>query len=166
MNTLAQTNVERIQYDQTIDATHVGLANAYADIQEKYRDQIAEAVQGQEELFKKFSQEASSEGLVAEGRTGRSIQRMRTVELGQLLAQGSRDAYKLTQSARDLSREGAKAAAAAKQQQMQAFAQNNIIKTPDIAPPPPVMRNVCMAAFMDALSIGSSIATMYMPFKN
>ena len=166
MNTLAQTNVERIQYDQTIDATHVGLANAYADIQEKYRDQIAEAVQGQEELFKKFSQEASSEGLVAEGRTGRSIQRMRTVELGQLLAQGSRDAYKLTQSARDLSREGAKAAAAAKQQQMQAFAQNNIIKTPDIAPPPPVMRNVGMAAFMDALSIGSSIATMYMPFKN
>ena len=166
MNTLAQTNVERIQYDQTIDATHVGLANAYADIQEKYRDQIAEAVQGQEELFKKFSQEASSEGLVAEGRTGRSIQRMRTVELGQLLAQGSRDAYKLTQSARDLSREGAKAAAAAKHQQMQAFAQNNIIKTPDIAPPPPVMRNVGMAAFMDALSIGSSIATMYMPFKN
>ena len=166
MHTLAQTNVERIQYDQTIDATHVGLANAYADIQEKYRDQIAEAVQGQEELFKKFSQEASSEGLVAEGRTGRSIQRMRTVELGQLLAQGSRDAYKLTQSARDLSREGAKAAAAAKQQQMQAFAQNNIIKTPDIAPPPPVMRNVGMAAFMDALSIGSSIATMYMPFKN
>ena len=166
MNTLAQTNVERIQYDQTIDATHVGLANAYADIQEKYRDQIAEAVQGQEELFKKFSQEASSEGLVAEGRTGRSIQRMRTVELGQLLTQGSRDAYKLTQSARDLSREGAKAAAAAKQQQMQAFAQNNIIKTPDIAPPPPVMRNVGMAAFMDALSIGSSIATMYMPFKN
>ena len=166
MNTLAQTNVERIQYDQTIDATHVGLANAYADIQEKYRDQIAEAVQGQEELFKKFSQEASSEGLVAEGRTGRSIQRMRTVELGQLLAQGSRDAYKLTQSARDLSREGAKAAAAAKQQQMQAFAQNNIIKTPDIAPPPPVLRNVGQAAFMDALSIGSSIATMYMPFKN
>ena len=61
MNTLAQTNMERIQYDQTLDATHVGLANAYAEIQEKYRDQIAEATQDQEALFKKFSQEAKSE---------------------------------------------------------------------------------------------------------
>ena len=165
MNTLAQTNVERIQYDQTLDATHIGLANAYAQIQEKYRDQIAEATQGQEELFKKFSQEAKSEELAAAGRTGRSIQRIRTVEIGQLLAQGSRDAYKLTQAARDLSREGAKAAAQAKQTQMAAFAQNNIIKNPDIAPPPPVLRNVGQAAFMDALKIGSSLASMYMPFK-
>ena len=165
MNTLAQTNVERIQYDQTLDATHVGLANAYAAIQEKYRDQIAEATQGQEDLFRRFSQEAKSEELAAAGRTGASIRRIRTVEIGQLLAQGSRDAYKLTQSARDLSREGAKAAAQAKQAQMAAFAQNNIIKSPDIAPPPPVLRNVGHAAFMDALSIGSSLASMYMPFK-
>ena len=165
MNTLAQTNVERIQYDQTLDATHVGLANAYALIQEKYRDQIAEATQGQEELFKKFTSESTADQLAAAGRTGRSIRRIRTVEVGQLLAQGSRDAYKLTQAARDLSREGAKAAAQAKQTQMQAFAQNNIVKTPDIAPPPPVLRNVAMASMMDALKIGSSFASMYMPFK-
>ena len=38
-------------------------------------------------------------------------------------------------------------------------------KHPDIAPPKPVMQNVAMASFMDALSIGSSLATMYMPFK-
>ena len=164
MNTISQTHVERIQYDQTIDATHVGLANAYADIQEKYRDQIAEATQDQEALFKKFSQEAKSEELAAAGRTGASIQRIRTLEVGQLLAQGSRDAYKLTQSARDLSKEGAKAASLARQQQMQAFAQNNIIKSPDIAPPPPVLRNVGHAAFMDALSIGSSMASIAMPF--
>ena len=35
MNTLAQTNVERIQHEQTVDAAHVGLGNAYAEIQEK-----------------------------------------------------------------------------------------------------------------------------------
>ena len=33
MHTLALDNVERVQYDQTLDATHVGLGNAYAEIQ-------------------------------------------------------------------------------------------------------------------------------------
>ena len=37
MNTISQTNVERIQYAQTQDAAHVGLGNAYAEIQEKYK---------------------------------------------------------------------------------------------------------------------------------
>jgi len=165
MNTLAQTNVERIQHEQTVDAAHVGLGNAYAEIQEKYGDLIAEATQEQEDRFKKFATESTSDTLAASGRTGASIRRMRTIDVGQLMAQGSRDAYKLTQSARALSKEGAKAAAQAKQAQMQSFAQNNIIKNPDIAPPPPVLRNVGQAAFMDALSIGSSLASMYMPFK-
>ena len=165
MNTLAQTNVERIQHEQTVDAAHVGLGNAYAEIQEKYGDLIAEATQEQEDRFKQFATESTSDTLAASGRTGASIRRMRTIDVGQLMAQGSRDAYKLTQSARALSKEGAKAAAQAKQAQMQSFAQNNIIKNPDIAPPPPVLRNVGQAAFMDALSIGSSLASMYMPFK-
>ena len=165
MNTLAQTNVERIQHEQTVDAAHVGLGNAYAEIQEKYGDLIAEATQEQEDRFKKFATESTSDTLAASGRTGASIRRMRTIDVGQLMAQGSRDAYKLTQSARALSKEGAKAAAQAKQAQMQSFAQNNIIKSPDIAPPPPVLRNVGQAAFMDALKIGSSVASMYMPFK-
>ena len=157
MNTISQTHVERIQYDQTIDAAHVGLGNAYAEIQEKYKDLIAEATQTQEERFQKFASESTSDQLAASGRTGASIKRMRTVELGQFLAQGSRDAYKLTLAKRELTKTGAKAAAQARQQQMEAFAQNNIVKSPDIAPPKPVLRNVGQAAFMDALSIGASL---------
>ena len=59
-----------------------------------------------------------------------------------------------------MSEEGAKAAALARQQQMQAFAQNNIIKSPDLAPPKPVMRNVGLAAFKDALQIAGTIASI------
>ena len=49
--------------------------------------------------------------------------------------------------------------------QYQAFKDNAFAKVafqpiPDVAPPKPVMRSVGAAAFMDALSIGSSIATM------
>ena len=160
MNTLSLTNVERIQHEQTLDAAHVGLGNAYAEIQEKYGDLIAQATQEQEERFKEFASKATSEQLAASGRTGASIRRIRTVELGQFLAQGSRDAYKITQARRDLNKAGAKAAAQARQQQMASFAKNNIVKSPDIAPPPPVLRNVGHAAFMDALSIASSVASI------
>ena len=158
MNELALTNVERIQYEQTLDATHVGLGNAYAEIQEKYGDLISEARQEQEEKFKEFASTSKAADLAASGRTGRSVQRMETLELGQYLAQGSRAAFDLLQNKRDLDKAAGKAAAGARQQQMAAFAQNNIIKSPDIAPPPPVMRNVGQAAFMDALSIAGSIA--------
>ena len=165
MQELALTNMQRIQYDQTLDAAHIGLGNAYAEIQEKYRDLIGEATQQQEDRFRQFASESQSDQLAAAGRTGASVRRIRAVEMGQLLAQGSRDAYKLTQARRELSKEGGKAAAQARQAQMQAFAENNVIKSPDIAPPPPVLRNVGNAMFMDALSIGSSLASMYMPFK-
>ena len=157
MNELALTNVERIQYDQTMDATHVGLGNAYAEIQEKYGDMIAKATQAQEDRFRQFAQEATSEKLAASGATGASIRRLRTTEMGQFLAQGSRDAYNLLQGRRELSKAGAKAAAAARQSQLEAFARNNVIKSPDLAPPPPVMQNVGAAAFRDALSIVSTV---------
>ena len=158
MNELALTNVERIQYDQTMDATHVGLGNAYAEIQEKYGDMIAKATQAQEDRFRQFAQEATSEKLAASGATGASIRRLRTTEMGQFLAQGSRDAYNLLQGRRELSKAGAKAAAATRQTQLEAFARNNVIKTPDLAPPPPVMQNVGAAAFRDALSIVITVA--------
>ena len=160
MNTISQTHVERIQYDQTIDAAHVGLGNAFAEIQEKYRDLIGEVRQADEERFRKFAQDSTSDQLAASGRTGASIRRMRTAELGQFLAQGSRDAYKLTMATRDLSKAGAKAAAQARQVQLGAFAKNNIVRSPDIAPPPPVMRSVGFAAMMDVLSIAGTVGSL------
>ena len=47
----------------------------------------------------------------------------------------------------------------------QAFADVAFQPLPDVEPPKPVMRNVGAAAFMDALSIGSSIASIAMPFR-
>ena len=159
MNTLALENVARVQYDQTLDATHVGLGNTYADLQEKWRDELGSSLQEGQDEWKQFVQENTGAKLAAAGRTGRSVNRIRTVEFGQYLAQGSRRAYELTRTRRDIRKAGAKAAGIARQQQLQAFAQNNIIKTPDIAPPQPVMQNVGLAAFKDALSIISTIAT-------
>ena len=163
-NELGLIRTQRVQHDMTMDAVHVGLGNQYAEIQEKYRDLIGKARQDQEARFKEFAQESTGDRLAASGQTGRSVQRTQTLDLGNYLAQGSRDAVNLTLARRELSKEGAKAAAGAQQARMESFAQNNIVRSPDLPPPPPVYRNVGHAAFMDALSIGQSVASMAMPF--
>jgi hypothetical protein len=160
MNTLALTNVERVQYQQGMDASHIGLGNIYAELQEKHGELIGQAFQESEAEWKDFLQNSKGAQLAASGRTGRSADRISTLDLGNYLAQGSRRAQKLTQASEKLSEAGAKAAAGTRAQQMQMFAHNNIVKNPDLAPPVPVMQNEGMAAFMDALSIAESIASI------
>ena len=164
MHTLTLDKLERVQYDQTLDATHVGLGNAYAEIQEKYRDQIGEAMQADLGQKERYLQESAGGKAAAAGRTGRSIDRMQTADLAKYLMEGSNTAYKLTQSARDLGKKGAEAAGQARQAQLQAFANQWLEKSPELAPPPPVYQNVGHAAFMDALGIATSVASVATPF--
>ena len=158
--TLGVTSIERVHYAQSIDAGNVGLQNFYGEMQEKYGDLIGQAMQENEAEFKRYVKDSKGAKLATEGVTGRSAARMETLDFGEFMAKSSRRAYQLTQAQKKMSEAGAKMAAQTRAQQMQLFAQNNIIKTPDIAPPRPVMQNVGMAAFKDALSIASSIASI------
>ncbi len=160
MQTLSLTNVERVQYKQGIDASNLGLANVYSEIEEKHGELISQAFQQNESEWKEFLQDNTGTKLATSGRTGRSADRIAALDLGEYLAKGSRRAWKLTQAADKLNEQGAKAAAQTRAQQMQMFANNNIIKSPDLAPPRPVMQNEGFAAFMDALSIAQSIASI------
>ena len=164
MNTVALTHVERIEHEMTLDAAHVGLGNAYAERQEKYGAAIDEAVHGSETDYQTYVAQSKGAQAAAAGRTGRSIARMQVVDYGQYLAKGSRRAWQLTRNAQELSKEGAKAAAEARQAQLASFAQNNILKNPDLAPPIPVKQNETLAAIKDGLSIVSSVATIATPF--
>ena len=164
MQTLSVTNTERIMHDQLVDSTNLGVAQVYGDIQSKFGDQIGQALQEDEANWKQFLQDNTSGKMAASGQTGRSAARIGTVELGQYLAKGSRKAYELTQGKQEMDAAGRKAAGQARAAQMQSFAKNAIIKSPDLAPPKPVYQNVGQAAFMDALSIGSSVAQIAMPF--
>ena len=160
MQTLSITNTERVMHDQLIDSTNLGLSQVYGDIQEKFGDQIGQALQEDEVNWKQFLEQSKSADLAASGRTGRSIDRISTLDLAEYLKKGSRKAYELTQSREELTKAGAKAAGMARAEQMQSFAKNAIIRNPDLAPPAPVMQNVGAAAFMDALSIASSVASI------
>ena len=161
MQTLSITNTERVMHDQLIDSSNLGLANVYGDIQEKFGEQIGQALQEDEVNWKKFLQESQGGKLAASGQTGRSADRISTLDLADYLRKGSRKAYELTESREELSEAGAKAAGMARAEQMQSFAKNAIIKNPDLAPPTPVYQNVGAAAFMDALSIAGSVAGIY-----
>ena len=160
MQTLSITNTERIMHKQTIDASNLGLSQVYGDIQEKFGDQIGQALQEDEVNWKQFLEQSKGAELAASGRTGRSIDRISTADLAEYLKKGSRKAYELTESRQELTKAGQKAAGMARAEQMQSFARNAIIKNPDIAPPKPVMQNVGVAMFMDALSIASSVASI------
>ena len=165
MQTLSLTNTERVMHDQTIDASNLGLSQVYGDIQEKFGDQIGQALQEDEVNWKQFLQQSSSTNLAASGKTGRSIDRISTLDLADYLRKGSRKAYELTESRQELTKAGKKAAGMARAEQMQSFAKNAIIRNPDLAPPAPVMQNVGAASFMDALSIASSVASIGTGFK-
>ena len=157
MQTLSVTRTERIMHEQGVDASNLGLSQVYGDIQEKFGDQIGAALQEDEVNWKKFLQDNTGGKMAAKGQTGRSAARIGTIELGEYLAKGSRKAYELTEGKRELDKAGQKAAGMARAEQMQSFAKNAMIKNPDMAPPAPVYQNVGAAAFMDALSIASSV---------
>ncbi len=160
MQQLSMTNVEQLQYEQGIDASNLGLANVFSDIQEKH-GQLIDAAMGQsQEDWKTFLQESKFGDMKASGRLGRSTDRIGAIELGQYLKRGNDMANKLTDAGRELSKQGAMAASRTRAEQLNMFAGVAFEKHPDIAPPKPVLQDVGAASFMDALSIGSSIAGM------
>ena len=161
MQTLSITNTERVMHDQLIDSSNLGLANVYGDIQEKFGEQIGQALQEDEVNWKNFLQESQGGKLAASGQTGRSADRISTLDLADYLRKGSRKAFELTESREELSEVGAKAAGQARAEQMQSFAKNAIIRNPDLAPPTPVYQSVGQAALMDGLKIASSVASIY-----
>ncbi len=158
MQTLSMTNVEQVQYAQTIDASNLGLANVYSELQEKHNQMIDSAMEQSQADWKKFLQNSKFADMKATGRLGRSTDRIGALELGEYLKKGNDLATALTDAGTELSKAGAKALSETKSQQLQAFSQVAFEKHPDIAPPKPVMQNVGAAAFMDALSIAGSIA--------
>ena len=158
MQTVSLTGLERVQYKQGIDASNLGLSQVFGEIESTFGNQIGETLQADESNWKQFLEKSASSSLQASGRTGRSIDRISTADLGNYLREGSRNAYALTRSREKLDAAGAQAAAKARAEQMNLFAKNNIIKNPDIAPPAPVYQNVAAASLMDGLKIAGTVA--------
>ena len=158
MQQLSLTGLERIQYEQGINASNLGLAEVYGDIQDKHGQLVDQAMQADQDNWKQFLQKNTGATLAASGVTGKSAQRIASLDLAEYLTQSARNARQLSNAGKELTKAGQKAAGQAAAQQKQAWAQQQFIKMPDMAPPQPVMQNVGAASFMDALSIAGTVA--------
>ena len=157
---LTVTNAQQVKYEEDVANAGLAQAQAYADKQEAMALARGEAQIKYEQLFRDLQKNSDYSKLAASGVTGRSARRIGTMEYAELGRKTSEIARAVTLNDRELARKTSQQVS-----QYQAFKDNAFAKVafqpiPDVAPPKPVMRNVGAAAFMDALSIGSSIATM------
>ncbi len=160
MQQLSLTGLERIQYEQGINASNLQLAEIYGDIQDKHGQLVDQAMNVDQDNWKEFLQSSTGANLAASGVTGKSAQRIQSLDLAAYLTKSAQNARQLSNAGKELTRAGRKAAGQAAAQQKQMWADQQFVKMPDFAPPQPVMQNVGAASFMDALSIGTSIASM------
>ena len=153
-----------VQYDINTAGADMSIAQAYSDEQEQKRQVRGDAQLKYEELYRDLLQNSEYSKLLGSGGTGRSaarIGRMESAALGRKVSEIERS---ILQNDMKLDRATAETVGKMQGYKQQAFADVAFQPIPDVAPPKPVMRNVGAAAFMDALSIGSSIAGIYSAF--
>ena len=164
MQALSVYGTKKVQYETNVDAADMAVAQAYADEQEQKRNARGEAELKYEEMFRELAQNSEYSKILTSGGTGRSaarIGRMEQAGYGRKVAEMGRS---LLLNDRKLERQTAQTVGEAQAYKQQQFAEVAFQPTPDLRPPQPVMRSVGAAAFMDALSIGSSVAKIAMPF--
>lgn len=161
MQDLSVYSAKNVQYDINTNNAEMAAQAAYGESERKRQDKRAEAELKYQDMYVKLLNESESAKLMASGRTGRSINRLRVAEeadYGRELAKISRA---IRQNDYKLRREDAKAGAQAKGYKDQQFAQVAFQPVADVAPPAPVMQSVGAAALMDGLKIASSVASIY-----
>jgi len=157
---LTVTNAQQVKYEEDVANAGLAQAQAYADKQEAMALARGEAQIKYEQLFRDLEKNSDYSKLAASGVTGRSARRIGTMEYAEMGRKASEVARAVTLNDRELARKTAQQVSQYQSFKDNAFAKVAFQPIPDVAPPKPVMRNVGAAAFMDALSIGSSIATM------
>ena len=158
-------NAQKVKYEEDVQNADLAQANVKVEQQEAMDKARGDAQLKYEELFRKLQENSTYGKLVASGQTGQSTRRRGTIDYAKYGRDVSEIARKLTLNDRELARKSSAEISKYKQFKDQAFAKVAFQPIPDVAPPQPVMQNVGAAMFMDALSIGTSIATGYGAIK-
>ncbi len=160
MQEISIYNAQKIKYQTDSDKIAVAQSQAYAKKQEDMNIARGAAQLKYEDLYRKVLQDNEASNLIASGATGRSVNRLKTMEYADYGRQVNAIGRKIMMDDVQLERKTSKEVSQLQGFRDQAYANIAFNPQPDVAPPQPVMQSVGAAAFMDALSIGSSIATM------
>ena len=158
MQDLSVYSAKNVQYDINTNNAEMAAQAAYGESERKRQKARAEAELKYQDMYAALLNNSESAKLMASGRTGRSVARIKTTDLAAYGREVSNIGRKLRMNDVALAQENAKAAAAAKGYKDQQFAQVAFQPVADVAPPAPVMQNVAAAALMDGLKIASAVA--------
>ena len=160
MQDLSVYSAKNVQYDINTNNAEMAAQAAYGESERKRQEARAKAELKYQDMYAKLLNESESAKLMASGRTGRSIDRIKTSDLAAYGREVSNIGRKLRMNDVALAQENAKAAAAAKGYKDQQFAQVAFQPVADVAPPAPVMQNVGAAMLMDGLKIASAVVPL------
>ena len=159
MQTMSIYNAQKVKYDEDVQNAGLAQAQVKADQQEQMDLARGEAQLKYSELFRTLLKDSDYGKLVSAGQTGQSTRRRATMDYAKYGRDVSDIARRLTLNDRELARKSSAAIDKYKQFKDEAFAKVAFQPIQDVAPPQPVMRNVGAESFMQALSIGTSIAS-------
>ncbi len=165
MQQMSIYNAKKVKYNEDVHNANLATAQSRVNQQEAMDLARGEAQIKYQALFNDLLRNSAYGKLAAAGQTGQSTQRRATMDYAKYGRQVSEIARSLTLNDRELARKNKAETDKLKQFKDQAFAQVAFQPIVDVAPPEPVMQSVGAAMFMDALSIGGSIAGMGSAFK-
>ena len=160
MQQLAVYNAKKVQYDINLNNAQLGAQEAYAQNEQKRQQALGDAEMKYQEMYANLLSNSKASQAFASGQTGRSIARAQVLDRGEYGRKVAEIGRQLRTNQMALAQENAKATGQLKGYMDQQFAQVAFNPVPDVEPPVPVMQSVGAAAFMDALSIGTSLLSI------
>ena len=157
MGKISTTKAKQVSYEIAKNEAGLDLSKVYASRDTAMSKQSDEIVQRDQARFIKYLAGSVGEKMTASGVTGRSANRISSIELGQYLAAGSQDVNKFTKSAYAAKLKVEDARNKAKNYQDKLFADVMNVDVFQRPPEKPVYENVAMAALTEGLGIASSI---------
>jgi len=150
-------NAGKVQFEKTLSNIHQGLSSSYDRATIKLNRMRGKILSEGTNALGKLLQNSKYGNLLSSGMTGRSLDRFGVLEYGALGRFYAQKGAALTQARENFMRGTKLSRFKASQAQEGAFAKVAIQPTTDVAPPVPVMQNVALAFFNDALGIASSV---------
>lgn len=152
---------KQVQYELNTEGAEMAAQAQYGKAERERQQKRAEAELKTQQKYITMLQDSEALNALAKGRTGRSVGRAKVMDEAAYGRDLAGIAYALKQNDYKLSEDNAKARAAAAAYKKDAFAKVAFQPIEDVAPPQPVMQNVGLAAFTEALSIGMQVASPF-----
>jgi len=147
---------KRNKYFKDLNENDLAAQRGYDQAQQGLNAQYAASIQANEGALIKFMQKHGR--LTASGRTGRSINRINTLDIGALERFAGRQSYAVSQSLESFNQNVQDISRQQKSARSKLFSEVAFEPVPDVAPPQPVMESTSPMMGLISSAIGGAVA--------